>query len=268
MRLAIVGCGSIGGELAEAADEMGEVKRIYLTDLNGKAAEALATRLKKAVAVRSIEPELYHCDLVIEAASQAAAKEIIPKVVGRGVDIMIMSVGALVDDDYRKSVYDTARSTGSRILVPSGAVCGTDGLSSAATGRIDSVELTTIKNPDSLVDVPYLIEKKIDVRKIQKPTVIYEGTAREAVKLFPKNVNVAAAVSIMGIGFDRTKVKIILDPKTKSNSHELIVKGEFGEIVSRTSNVPSPSNPSTSHLAALSAISALKRIIRNDWVGI
>jgi aspartate dehydrogenase len=268
MRLAIIGCGSIGAELAEAADEMAEVKRIYLTDLNGKAAEALATKLKKAIAVRSIDAELYHCDLVIEAASQAAAKEIIPKVVGRGVDIMIMSVGALVDDDYRKNVYETARNTGARILVPSGAICGTDGLSSAAAGRIDDVELITTKNPNSLADVPYLKEKGIDLKNITKPTVIYEGSAREAVKLFPKNINVAAAVSIMGIGFDKTKVKIILDPRTTSNSHELVVYGEFGKLVSKTSNVPSPSNPSTSHLAALSAISALKRIIRNDWVGI
>ncbi|MDR0198372.1 MAG: DUF108 domain-containing protein, partial [Methanomassiliicoccaceae archaeon] len=126
----------------------------------------------------------------------------------------------------------------------------------------------TTKNPNSLIGVPYLKEQGIDVGNVKKPTVIYEGPAREAVKLFPKNVNVAAAVSIMGIGFDNTKVKIILDPDTRSNSHELIVKGEFGEMVSRTSNVPSPINPSTSHLAALSAISALKRIIRNDWVGI
>jgi aspartate dehydrogenase len=268
MRLAIVGCGSIGSELAVAADGMAEVKRIYLLDLNGKAAEALSSKLKKAIAVRSIEQELYHCDLVIEAASQAAARDVIPKVVGRGVDIMTMSVGALADDDYRKSVYDAARVTGARILVPSGAVCGTDGLSSAAIGEIEEVKLITTKNPDGLVGIPYLIEKGIDVTKIDKPTVIYEGTAREAVKLFPKNVNVAATVSIMGIGFDRTKVKVIVDPKTHSNSHELIVKGEFGEMVSRTSNVPSPANPSTSHLAAMSAISALKRIIRNEWVGI
>ncbi|MCL2785863.1 MAG: aspartate dehydrogenase [Methanomassiliicoccaceae archaeon] len=268
MRLAIIGCGSIGGELAEAADEMAEVKRIYLTDQRGLAAEALASRLKKAVAIRSIEPELYHCDLVIEAASQAAAGDLIPKVVGRGVDMMIMSVSALADDDYRKNVYETARNTGARILVPSGAVCGTDGLSSASVGRIDEVELTTTKNPESLLDVPYLKDNGIDISKIDRPTVIYEGTAREAVKLFPKNVNVAATVSIMGIGFDRTKVKIVLDPATRSNSHELIVKGEFGEIVSRTSNVPYLNNQSTSHLAALSAISALKRVIRNDWVGI
>jgi aspartate dehydrogenase len=268
MRLAIIGCGSIGSELAEAADGMAEVKRIYLTDQKGKAAEALASRLNKAVAVRSVEPELYHCDLVIEAASQEAAKEIIPKVVGRGVDIMIMSVSALVDDDYRNNVYSAARNTGARILVPSGAVCGTDGLSSAAAGKIDEVELITTKNPSSIADVPYLREKGIDVRKIDRPTVVYQGTAREAVKLFPKNVNVAATVSIMGIGFDMTKVTIVVDPKADANSHELIVKGEFGEIISRTNNVPSSSNPSTSHLAALSAISALKRIIRNDWVGI
>ena len=268
MRLAIVGCGSIGSELAEAADGMAEVKRIYLLDQKGKAAEALASRLKKAVAVRSIEQELYHCDLVIEAASQAAAGEIIPKVVGRGVDVMIMSVGALVDDDYRKNVYDSARNTGARILVPSGAVCGTDGLSSAAIGRIDSVELITKKNPEGLADVPYLKENGIDVNNITKPTVIYEGTARDAVKFFPKNINVAATVSIMGVGFDKTKVKLIVDPEAKANSHEIVVKGEFGEMRSGTNNVPCPNNPSTSHLAALSAISALKRIIRNDWVGI
>jgi aspartate dehydrogenase len=268
MRLAIVGCGSIGGELAEAADGMAEVTRIYLLDQNGKAAEALSSKLKKAIAVRSIEQELYHCDLVIEAASQAAAKDIIPRVVGRGVDIMIMSVGALVDDDYRNGVYETARKTGARILVPSGAVCGTDGLSSAAIGTINEVKLITTKNPDGLVGIPYLEEKGIDINKITSPTVIYEGSAREAVKLFPKNVNVAATVSIMGVGFDRTTVTIIVDPGTHSNSHELIVKGEFGEIISKTKNVPSEKNPATSHLAALSAISALKRIIRNEWVGI
>jgi aspartate dehydrogenase len=268
MRIAIIGCGSIGSEFAVAADGMAEVKRIYLTDMSGVAAEALAAKLNKAEAVRSIDQELYHCDLVIEAASQAAARDIIPKVVGRGVDIMIMSVGALVDDDYRNTVYETAKSTGARILVPSGAVCGTDGLSSASVGRIDEVELTTTKNPEGLGNIPYLREKGIDVTEVDRPLVVYEGTARDAVKHFPKNVNVAATVSIMGVGFDRTKVRIIIDPNTKANSHELIVRGEFGEIVSRTSNVPCPCNPSTSHLAALSAISALKRIIRNDWVGI
>ncbi|MDR2866552.1 MAG: aspartate dehydrogenase [Methanomassiliicoccaceae archaeon] len=268
MRLAIVGCGSIGSELAEAADGMTEVKRIYLLDQRGLAAEALASKLKKAEAVRSIEGELYHCDLVIEAASQNAAREIIPKVVGRGVDIMIMSVGALVDDDYRNNVYATARNTGARILVPSGALCGTDALSSASVGNIDLVRLITTKNPESIEDVPYLKKKGIDLSGIKGPTVIYEGTAREAVKLFPKNVNVAATVSIMGVGFDRTQVTVIADPAAQANSHELIVKGDFGEIVSKSSNVPSVYNPSTSHLAALSAISALKRIIRNDWVGI
>ena len=268
MRLAIIGCGSIGSELAEAADGMAEVKRIYLTDQKGTASNALASKLKKAVAVGSIEPELYHCDLVIEAASQAAAREFIPKVVGRGVDIMIMSVGALADDEYRDSVYDTARNTGARILVPSGAVCGTDGLSSAAVGRIDRVELITTKNSEGLLGIPYLDDMKIDISKIREPTVIYKGTAREAVKLFPKNVNVAATVSIMGVGFDRTDVTIVIDPDTNANSHEIIVKGEFGNIISKTCNVPYNNNPSTSHLAALSAISALKRIIRNDWVGI
>ena len=93
-------------------------------------------------------------------------------------------------------------------------------------------------------------------------------TARDAVKLFPKNINVAATVSLLGVGFDKTKVTIVVDPSFHSNSHELRVKGEFGQMTCHTYNVPSPDNPKTSYLAAMSAISALKRIVRNEWIGI
>jgi aspartate dehydrogenase len=268
MRLTIVGCGSIGRKLAEAADRMQEVKRIYLIDSEPPRAQKVADGLQKAIVVNSVEEELYHCDLVVEAASQSAALEILPKVVGRGVDIMVMSVGALVDDAFRSSVFEKAKNSGAKIMVPSGAVSGTDGLRSASMDDLASVELITTKGPNSIRDVPYLKEKGIDLKKIKEPTVIYTGTAREAVGLFPKNVNVAATVSLLGVGFDRTTVKIIVDPRSVSNSHELVIKGKFGEMVCHTTNVPSPDNPSTSHLAALSAISVLHRVVRNEWIGI
>ncbi len=268
MRITIVGCGSIGSKLARAADEMGQVKRIYLVDMERRLAEDLAASLKKAIVVDNVEEELYHCDLVIEAASQAAAIDIAPKVVSRGVDIMLMSVGALVDDDFRSMVKDKANHAEAKIFIPSGAICGTDGLRSSAVGRLDEVELITTKGPKSLEGVPYIIDHGIEVDKVKEPTVIFYGSARDAVRFFPKNINVAATVSLLGVGFDRTKVKIVLDPATHSNSHELRIKGEFGEMTCHTYNVPSPDNPKTSYLASLSAISALERVVNNQWIGI
>jgi len=268
MRITIVGCGSIGSKLAKAADEMSEVKRIYLLDIRKSTAEKVAVGMKKAIVIDSVEEELYHSDLVIEAASQAAAKELLPKVISRGVDIMIMSVGALVDDDFRKTMFEKAKASEAKIYIPTGALSGVDGLRSASIEEVDEVELISIKGPKSLMAVSYLEEKGINVEDIQEKTVIYTGYAREAVGLFPRNVNVAATVSLLGIGFDRTKVTVVLDPEIKSNSHELRVKGLFGEMNCHTYNVPEPDNPRTSHLATLSAISALKRIVRNEWVGV
>ena len=268
MRITIVGCGSIGSRLAKAADDMEEVKRIYLVDIRKDLADNVAASLRKAIVVDSVEDELYHCDLVIEASSQAAAKEVAPKVVARGVDIMIMSVGSLVDDDYRNTLFQSAKEHEAKIFIPTGALCGVDGLRSASCDEIDSVELITTKGPKSLAGVQYLVDKGIEVDKIKEKTVIYSGPAREAVKISPKNINVAATVSLLGLGFDRTKVTIVLDPAATSNSHELRFEGKFGKAVAHTFNVPEADNPKTSHLAALAAISALKRICRNEWIGV
>ena len=268
MRITIVGCGAIGRKLAKAADEMEEVKRIYLIDLKKEKAEGLAKELNKAIVVDSVEDELYHCDLVIEAASQVAAKDILTKTVGRGVDIMVMSVGALVDDDFRAMVFDKAKNCDARIFIPSGALFGTDGLRAASQDELATVELVSTAGPKSLANIEYFDKQGINVNDVKERKVMYSGTAREAVKLFPQNINIAATIAILGAGFDRTTVTIVLDPDAKTNSHELVVKGAFGVSNSHTNNVPAPDNPSTSYLASLSAIAALKRIIRNEWAGI
>jgi len=268
MRITIVGCGSIGSKLAKAADGMSEVKRIYLLDKRKDVAERTAATLQKGIVIDSVEEELYHTDLVIEAASQEAAKEILPKVVARGVDIMIMTVGSLVDDDFRNMVFAKAKASEAKVYIPTGALCGCDGLRSASIDELDEVELISMKGPKSLLGIEYMESRGIDVEKVTERTVIYTGYAREAVKLFPRNINVAATVSLLGIGFDKTKVTVVLDPQIKSNSHELKIKGRFGEMNCHTYNVPEPDNPKTSHLATLSAIAALKRIVRNEWFGI
>ncbi len=268
MRITIIGCGSIGTSLALTADNMPEVKRIYLYDTKPESAEHVAAMIKKGIVTDSVEDELYHCDMVIEAASQEAAKYFMPIVVERGVNMMIMSVGALVDDEFRNDVFEKASKTEACIYIPSGAVCGVDGLRSAREAGVDYVELITIKGPKSLEDVPYVLDKGIVVDDLKERTEVYSGTAREAVKLFPKNINVAATVSLFGIGFDKTTVKIVVDPEATSNSHEIKYGGEFGEAVCHTYNVPSPDNPRTSHLAALSASHALKSLIKNVWIAL
>jgi len=268
MRIMIVGCGSRGSKLAEAADKMVEVKRIYLLDSNRPRVEAVASKLNKGMIVDDIEEELYHCDLVIECATQDVAHDILPKIVYRGVDVMVMSVGALVDDDYRADLIAKAKENDMRIYIPSGAICGIDGLRASAIGELQEVELNTVQGIASFQGVKYIEEKGIDLSGLKERTLLYSGPAREAVKLFPRNVNVAAIVSIIGFGFDKTKVNISVDPATKSNSHELRVKGEFGEMTCNTYNVTSPDNPNTSNLSVFSAISALERIVKNQWIGI
>jgi len=271
MRILIIGCGSIGNVLAKAAQAMPEIDGIYFTDRSEQRAKARASEFSKGKLAgyddASIISTINGVDLVIEAASQEAARKFTLMCLERGRDIMVMSVGVFHDDVFRNHCFDLARKKKARLYIPSGAVCGTDGLRSAQ-GRVEQVHLITTKGPNGFQDVPYLKEKGVDVSKLTEPTVLFEGSAREAVRLFPKNVNVAATVSLMGLGFDRTKVTIVCDPLSAVNSHQLIAKGAFGELKAEIQNVPSPENPATSYLAALSAVSALKSIATNVWVGV
>lgn len=205
--------------------------------------------------------------IVIEAASQEAVRQYAAKILSSNKDLMVMSAGALLDDALLSRMIEVARENGRRIYVPSGAIVGLDNVKSAAIGKIDEVILVTKKPPISFRGAPYVEKSKIDLSSIKEPLVLYEGIAREAVKLFPQNVNVAATLSLAGVGPDRTRVKIIVDPNITSIVHEIYVKGEFGEIFTRTVNKPFPNNPRTSYVAALSAIATLKRISGNIVVG-
>lgn len=268
MHLLIVGCGFIGSTIAMAADELEEVESISLMDNNHEKALNLASAIGKASIVKDFNDALDSANLVVEAASHIAARSIIPEAIGRGKDCMVMSVGVFADDDFRISMFQKSKEKGSRIYIPSGAVCGTDGLRAASISDIEEVELITTKGPESMAGVPYLFQEGLDVNAIENTTVVFQGSAREAVIAFPRNVNVAATISLLGLGFDRTKVTVIIDPKSKSNSHELIVRGRFGEMHCETKNMQSPANPATSYLAGLSAVSALRRIVRNEWIGV
>ena len=134
-------------------------------------------------------------------------------------------------------------------------------MKSASTGKIKTVTLTTRKPLKGLAGSPYLKEKNIDIEKIDRETLLYSGTARDAIKYFPQNVNVAVTLSIYGLGPDRTNVRIFTSPEYTKNTHEIEVEGEFGRLWTKTENLPSKANPKTSQLAIYSAIAKLKEMI-------
>jgi len=258
MRIGILGCGNIGRTVIKSIYSNGldySVEGVF--DISREGFEKLPVDLKNKIKFYSDFDEFIRkpFNLVLESASQKAVKEHAKKILANNKNLMIMSVGALEDDVFFDWLKKEAQKRSLKIYIPSGAIAGVDGLKSAGVGEIESVELVTRKNPKSLG------------LNIKKETVVFKGSARNAVKEFPKNINVSATLSLAGIGFDQTRVKIIADPKVSSNTHEIHIKGNFGEILVTAKNKPFPENPKTSYLAALSAIATLKKISENIEIG-
>ncbi|MFP4655502.1 MAG: aspartate dehydrogenase [Methanohalobium sp.] len=269
LRLGIVGCGAIGTEICKAIDE-GSIE-IELTAVYDRHDEHLCN-LKSclensAPKVLELSEMVKYVNLVVESASQKAAYDVVTVALESRCDVMVMSVGVFADENFRKKATDLARQNGCKIYLPSGALIGLDGVKTASCADIYSVTLTTLKHPESLAGAPYILENNIDLDSIDHETVIFEGSAAEAVKKFPANVNVAATLSLAGIGFKDTSVKIITDPQITKNIHKLTVDGSFGRFTTRVENLPSPTNPKTSYLASLSVIATLQKIVNPIQVG-
>jgi len=271
-KIAIIGCGAIGSVLARAIDsgEAGDAELSMVYDLQLKRAKGLAKGLKSEPRIaRSVAEvcEDKHVDLVIEAASQVAVEQYSVNVLKSGKDLMVMSVGAFSDEGLFEEVRKAAKEGGCRLYIPSGAILGVDGIRAAIRPGIDEVLLTTRKPPANLAKVKYVREKKFDLSDLRVPLVVFEGSAREAVKAFPKSVNVAATLSLAGLGLDKTKVRVVADPSVDRNVHVIRVRGKAGEFVTEAHNVPSPDNPKTSYLAALSALRTLRNLTEAVVIG-
>lgn len=268
LKIGIVGCGAIGSSLAKVIlfDFKGRAVLAGLYDADAQKADKLAAKLKKPkVAARSLRELINRSDLVIEAAKPDAVLDIARKTLSCGADIMVMSVGGLLED-YRKMEL-LARKKGCRIYVPSGAVCGIDGLRAARNCKINRVTLTTRKPARALSDVPYVLKRKINLGKLTGDKVIFEGNAAKAVKAFPQNINVAATLSLAGLGRNKTTVRLVASPHVTRNIHEVEIDSEAGRIICRSENVVHPDNPKTSFLAVLSAVATLRRILEPLQIG-
>lgn len=268
MNICVIGCGAIGTTIARAVQDMPEIEKIYLTDRSQECATRLQEKFHKVSFVPDIVPILHDVKLVVEAASQEAARYYVPLTLSAGVNALIMSVGVMQDEEFQKDLYRLAKRKEAKVYIPSGAIGGIDALCAASIESIDEVTLTTTKPPSAFGSNAYLESKGIKASELRERTELFNGSAREAVRYFPQNINVAATISLAGIGFEKTRIRIVCDPAVATNEHHLKAKGKFGELDVVTRNVPSPRNPKTSYLAALSAISAIKKIVGSAWVGV
>ena len=257
----LVGCGSIGGDIARAvrAGEVAGARLVALFDQDEGRGRGLAAELGGKVPYFGDLAGFLGAEgleLVVECASAAAVRGCAEAVVASGKDLVVMSTGALLDEGLLERLEGVAREKGRLLLMPSGAIGGLDAIRAAAHS-LEEVTLTSTKPPRGLSGSAGF--KEWEGVEITEPTVIFEGPALEAVKLFPANVNVAASLSLAGLGPHRTQVKVVADPDAPGNVHEITAKGGFVIMQLRFENQPHPDNPRTSYLAVLSAIELLRQ---------
>src|SRR3972149_6884001 len=196
MELGIVGCGAIGSTLAQAAEDMEAVRAISLFDTRPQASARLAAKLVKATVAAALRTLLAESSLVVECAAQVAVHQILPQALALGKDVLVLSVGALVDEAFRTQMEALAHTTGARVYLPSGAMAAVDAVGAAAVGTLSRVELVSTKHPRALADAPWVRAQGLDLGALRGPTVVYSGPASEAVVHFPRNVNVAATLAL------------------------------------------------------------------------
>lgn len=196
------------------------------------------------------------CDMVVECLPPAIVPDLAKAVLKRNKSLVMISACAML---LHPEIKEMAENSKGRLLIPSGAIAGLDAISALKIAGIDSATISTTKPPQGLKGAPYVSENNIDLEGLSDPKMIFRGNAYEAAKAFPANVNVAATLSIAGIGPDKTMVEVWADPNASGNKHEIIVTGGSSTIRSAVENLPDPTNPKSSMLAGYSVVSALKK---------
>ncbi len=266
LRVGVIGLGSMGSFVAREimGGKVPGVQLLAAAEVKAPSPELLQVLQSHSVAkVDSFEAlASYPLDLVIECANQKVVRDCADFFVSRGMSLLIMSVGALVQGSLFADLSAKAEKKGCRIYLPSGAIGAMDALQAARLRGLEEVTLTTRKPPQALGNIP-----GVSLEGLREPRVLFEGPATEAVVKFPQNVNVAATISLAGVGPEKTVVRVVADPGVSQNIHEIRARGAFGSFEIRLANWPNPDNPKTSLLSCLSVVSLLKRIRGTVQIG-
>ena len=263
-RVAIAGLGPIGIKVMQALDQgiVGlELSAVAVGDPAKPRPEL--ERLQRKPPILPLDVLAAAADMVIECAPAAVFRAIVQPFASRGKTAVVLSAGALLENF---DLVEAAKRSGGQIAVPTGALIGLDAVTAAAEGIIHSVRMVTRKPPKGLLGAPYVVANKIDLENLRMPTKIFEGSAREGARGFPANVNVAAALSLAGIGPDRTGLEIWADPGIDRNMHRIEVDADSARFAMEIANVPSE-NPKTGRITALSVIAFLRKLAAPLRVG-
>ena len=283
IRVGLVGCGTLGQAILRAQAEgrlaarvvavtsrSPDKARAFLAGLAAQPQESAARPASAQAAARQ-DPVAYlerdaliaACDLVVEAAGVPVVADLARRCFAAGKDLLVISTGALLD---HPELLDLARERGCRLILPSGAIAGIDGIKAACRGRIDKFTLTTRKPPGGLAGAPYLRERGIRLDGLTEEREVFHGPVREAVRGFPENVNVSATVALAGLGPDRTFIRILAVPGLERNCHTIEAEGEFGSLKVEVQNVPTE-NPKTGRLTAMSILRAIEDAVDPVRIG-
>jgi len=263
MRIALLGGGTIARLVLEHIGR-GDLPGIEVIAVAGRSTGSRGAALARAHGV----PFVTGCgallelrpQAVLEAASHEAVRAHLEEMLDAGIGVIVLSAGALADDRLRARAEAASRRTGAQLYVPSGGIGGLDALKAACAAGVDGVSIQVSKPPAAWKNIAYVEALGVDLDGLTGTRTLFKGAAREGVPHFPQNVNIAAVLSLAGIGFDRTQLEVVADPALTHNTHKIRVTGKTGRFTVVLENVPSPDNPKTAWLACYSALAALKSL--------
>ena len=270
MRIGIIGGGVISRLVLEHIRK-GELGDVQVVAIAGRSDRSKGLALAQAFgipfvlgldALAASRPEA-----VVEAASHDAVREYAEPLLARSISFVALSGGALCDDALRERLERTAAEHRALLYVPSGGIGGLDTLKAVCLAGADEVSIAVTKPPEAWKGIPYVEKLGVNLDALSGPTVLFEGTARDGVPHFPANVNIAAVLSMAGIGFDRTRLKVVADPALTFNTHSIVIKGRTGRVDLKFESVAMPENPKTSMLACFSALAAIRELGRSTRYG-
>ncbi|MGD9675762.1 MAG: aspartate dehydrogenase [Candidatus Bipolaricaulia bacterium] len=273
LRVGVLGCGTIGKAVCDALLDP-SVAADLMVIVENQATDQLRARLARADhrvdLLSSVEPLLDRdLDLVVEAAHPSVAERFAVPILNSGKDLLVMSIGGLVKPGMIEAAHEAAVRSHRTLILPAGAISGISTIRAASlAGELSDVEVSTIKAPASLEGAPFLRRRGIQLSSLTRTTLIFDGNVVDAIEGFPKNVNVAAAVALAGLGVQKTRVRVIADPCATRTVHRVRARGSFGELDVSVVNVPDADNPRTSRLAVLGAISALRQRVDHVMMGV
>ena len=265
LRVGVAGLGAVGLDVARRLID-GVIPGVVLTAVavrDADKARRVLPQIGDLIDLRTLDTLADACDVVVECLPPALFRDIAIPTIDKGRMLMPLSAAQLL---HHGDLVERAKATGARIIVPTGALLGFDAVRAAAEGTIHSVDMVTRKPPAGLEGAPYLVENNISVKGLTAPLKVFDGSAREGAKGFPANVNVAAALSLAGIGPDRTRLQIWADPGVTRNTHTITVDADAMRFTMTIENVPSD-NPRTGKSVAPSTIAALRGLVSELKIG-